>query len=319
VIRALCCVVLACAAAPAWADEAPPWAAGVSDAQQAEANALFTDGNQLFAQLAHAPALEKYKGAIAIWDHPMIRFNMAVTLVRLDRMLEAADELEKALRFGATPFTSELYQQALDYQNLVSRQLGHIEVRCDLAGAQILLDGKPWFVGPGTKKVRVTGGEHVVVAEHKGYLTVSRQLVVAGGSTVSEALSPAPLDTAFVVEYPHPPWMPWTVTGVGAATALSGLGMWLYGRNQLDDFEQTFLSECPTGCETGLGQHPELADMQDRALFKGKVGVTMMIAGGAVAAGGVVWWYLNRPMRRLPKLEVAPARSGGAASLSWSF
>src|ERR1700733_8189364 len=100
----------------------PEWAKGVPAETQAQANKLFAEANQLFAQQAHAPALEKYRAAIALWDHPMIRYNMAVTLIRLDRILEAADNLEKALRFGQTPFsTPELYQQALDYQALVKR------------------------------------------------------------------------------------------------------------------------------------------------------------------------------------------------------
>ena len=81
-----------------------------------QANALFAEGNQLFAQQAHAPALEKYKAAIALWDHPLIRFNMAVTEIRLDRILEAADDLDERCATATTPFTPELYQQALDYQ-----------------------------------------------------------------------------------------------------------------------------------------------------------------------------------------------------------
>jgi hypothetical protein len=305
-------------AVPARADE-PPWAAGVAEADQERANALFSEGNQLFAQLAHAAALAKYRAAIAIWDHPMIRFNMAVTLVRLDRMLEAADELEQALRYDAAPFTPELYQQALDYQNLVTRQLGHIDVRCDLSGAQVLLDGKPWFVGPGTKRVRVTAGEHVLVAAREGYMTVSRQLLVPGGKTASEQLTLVPIETAVVVEYRHPRWLPWTVAGVGAGVALGGLGVWMMGKNRLDDFKQEFLRECPTGCESDLRMHAELADMQDRALLEGKIGVSMMIAGGALTAGGVVWAVMNRPIRRLPKLEVAPTHGGAAARAGWSF
>ena len=86
-------------AAPAAADTTR-WSQGVPEAKQAQANTLFDAGNQLFAQQAHAPALEKYRAAIAIWDHPLIRFNLAVTLIRLDRPLEAAEDLEQALRFA---------------------------------------------------------------------------------------------------------------------------------------------------------------------------------------------------------------------------
>jgi len=316
----LAVLMLALAAAmPARADDEPPWAQGVPAATQAKANELFAEGNALFAQLAHAAALDKYRAASALWDHPMIRFNMAVTLVRLDRMLEAADELDKALRFGATPFTTELYQQALDYQHLIKRQLGNIEVRCDLPGTQILLDGKPWFVAPGSAKVRVAGGEHIVVAERKEYLTVTRRLVVAGGSTASEQLKLVPLESALIVEYPQPKWLPWTVTGVGAAAAFGGLGLWLHAKKRLEDFDRDYTRECPTGCETDQETYKKLVDKQDSALLEGKVGVSMMIAGGAIVVGGVIWGYVNRPTRRLPKVEVAPTAGGAAAAATWSF
>jgi hypothetical protein len=317
VIRAIVILAMLAFALPAHAD--PPWAKGVSEKDQDKANALFAEGNQLFTQLAHAPALEKYKAAIALWDHPMIRFNMAVTLVRLERMLDAADQLEHALRYGDKPFTKELYQQALDYQNLISRQLGHVEVTSKQDGTAIMLDGKPWFVAPGSKAIRVEAGEHVIVAERKGYMTESRRVVVAGGKTVKESISLMPLERAVIIEYKHPRWIPWTVTAVGGAVALGGLGMWLWGDKQLDDFTRQFVRECPTGCEADLGMHRALAEAQDSALLKGKIGVSMMVAGGAVTVSGLVWGLWNRPIRRVPKVEVAPTAGGVAASTTWRF
>jgi len=82
------------------AEPPTPWARDVPAAQQERARALFEDGNQLFAQQAHGPALDRYRAAVALWDHPMIRFNMAVTEIRLDRVLDAAEDLQAALRFG---------------------------------------------------------------------------------------------------------------------------------------------------------------------------------------------------------------------------
>lgn len=304
-------------ATPAHADD--PWDVGVSEADQDKGNALFKEGNELFAQRAHAPALVKYKAAVAVWDHPMIRFNMAVTLIRLDRILEAAVELEKALRYDAAPFTKELYQQALDYQALVQRQLGNIELTVDQKDATVLLDGKPWFVGPGTKTARVESGEHVVVVEKKEYLTLSRQLVVTGGKTAKEAIQLVPLDRAVAVHYRHPRWIPWTITGVGAATALGGLAFWLLGRSHMDEFKDAFINECPSGCEAGLAAHTDLRDQQDRALLESKIGVSLMVAGGAIAITGTVWGLLNRPIKSTPKVEVAPTPGGAAAFARWSF
>ncbi len=305
-------------ASPVHADTTP-WSQGVPEPTQDKANALFEEGNALFAQQAHAPALEKYRAAVAIWDHPLIRFNLAVTLIRLDRSLEAADELERALRYGETPFKKDLYSQALDYQALLKRQVGYVEATCDQAGASLLLDGKPWFSCPGTQKIRVLAGEHALVGELSNYLTSSQRIVVAGGTTVSEKVKLVPLESAVILKYPYRRWIPYTVTVTGLAVGLGGLGVWLLGRSQMTDFETAYARECPMGCPKDLAERPLLRDVRDSAELKGTIGITMMVTGGAVTVAGIVMTVLNRPQRILPKIEVAPTSGGMTASTRWSF
>ncbi len=296
-----------------------PWETGVSQENRDKANQIFAEANALFAQQAHQPALEKYNEAIKLWDHPLIRYNMAVSLIRLNRTLEAADSLDAALRFGQAPFTAEHYMQAIDYQNLVGKLVGNIEAKCSQDGVQILLDGKPWFQCPGSKKQRVLAVEHVIVGEKKEFATKSRHLVVAARATASAELTLESFDSVVKYEYPSPRWLPWTVTGTGVAVALGGLAFWFAGRNQMDKFEADFAMGCPTGCEADLSQHTLLADARDSAQFKGKVAVTMMITGGAITIGGVVWAIINRPKRVLPAMEVQPTNGGIAASFSGHF
>lgn len=300
------------------------WADGVSKDNQAKANALFAEANQLFAQQAHAPALEKYRAAIALWDHPLIEFNLAVTLIRLDRYLEAADALDKALRFAAAPFPSpEQYQQALDYQKLVSGRIGTISASCEQPGATMSLDGKPWFTCPGTQSRRVLVGNHVVAGEAKGFMTVSRAVMIVGGDSSSGAYKFLPMDQLVTLEYPSPRWLPWTVTGTGAAVALGGLAFWVAGNNQMDQFHRDAAMICGTpGCSMNLDANAterQLASQRDGAYLKNHVGIAMMSVGGAIAVGGVVWTIVNRPRRVLPELEVAPTAGGASARASWQF
>jgi len=318
-------------AAPAPAPEPPPpppqpaedtpWSKGVPAEVQAKANALYDEGNQLFAQQAHQPALEKYKAAIALWDHPLIRFNLAVTEIRLDKVLEAADDLDQALRFGDKPFKPELYQQALDYQALIKGRVGYVEASCDTTASHLLLDGKPWFDCPGTKKQRLAAGEHAVVGEKQGYLTTSQKVVVAGGATASAKIALIPLDSAVKLEYPHRRWVPWTMAGIGLAVGLGGVGTYFLGKNQLDQFQADYAVQCAAGCEPGLTDpsHRPLKDEQDGAELKGKIGIGMMAAGGGVMVVGVVLAILNRPHRVLPHVEVAPTAGGANASVGWHF
>jgi hypothetical protein len=298
-----------------------PWAQGVPADVRKKATDLYEEGNELFAQQAHAPALEKYKQAIALWEHPKIRFNMAVTEIRLDRILDAADDLEKALKWGDQPFTKEIYQSALDYQSLVKGRVGFIEAECDEAGAHVFLDGKPWFDAPGKKKRRVRAGEHAISGEKPNYVASTRKVVVSGGATATEKLTFVPLDSAVVVKYKYKRWIPWTMAGIGVAVGLAGVGTWFLGKNQLNQFEADYATQCVNGCEPGLTDpsHRPLASERDSAELKGKVGIAMMGVGGAVTLTGLVLVILNRGTREMPNLEVAPKPGGMAAAIGWRW
>ena len=296
---------------------AQPWAQGVSERDRDAAQALFAEANQLFATEAHAPALEKYTRAIALWDHPLIRFNMAVTLVRLDRFLEAAEAMDRALRFGKEPFpTPEQYRQALDYQKLIAGRVGDVEVTCTQRAVQVSLDGKSWLSCPGTQKTRLLAGQHALVAEASGYMTRTTRVVVDGGRTAKVRIELERFESAVTYEYPTRRWIPWSVAGGGAAVAALGAAIWFSGRNQLDEFETNLASECPLGCD--LDEHGALRDQRDGAEFKGRLGVATMIAGGVAVAAGVTWAFVfNRPRRVLPTVEASPTGAQIGASWQW--
>jgi len=295
------------------------WQKDVSADDQKKAEALFAEGNELFARDSHAPALDKYKAAIALWDHPLIRFNIAVTEIRLDRILEAADDLEAALRFGQAPFTRELYQQATDYQKLIGGRVGYLEASCEQAGGSVLLDGKPWFKCADKQKRRVLAGEHVIVAEADGYMPVTRRIVLAGGKTVSQRLVLLPLERVEKLEYPSPRWLPWTVTGVGAATILGGVAFYFVGGAQMDTFDSNYARMCPMGCTDDPATRDRLLAEHDRALLKGRIGLAMEIGGVAIAGAGIVWIILNRPNRVMPISELVPTTGGASVRVSWRF
>ncbi|HTR54798.1 MAG TPA: tetratricopeptide repeat protein [Kofleriaceae bacterium] len=297
-----------------------PWAAGVPEDSQAKANALFAEGNELFGRDSHAEALAKYQAAIALWDHPMIRFNMAVTLIRLDRLIEAADELEHALRFGEQPFTPELYKQAVDYEKLVGGRVGELAATCELAGAHVQLDGKPWFVCGGSRKQRLLAGEHVLVIEKQGYLTVTRQAVVIGGKVHEEKLSLVPIESAMVLKYRYPRWIPYTIAASGAAIATGGTVSYLLGRHGMNQFEADVARVCANGCKADLSDQPTLKTDLHHAQLEGDIGLGLMIGGGAVAIGGIVMVFINSKAEHiLPSVEATPVPGGATASVSWHY
>ena len=297
-----------------------PWMAAPK-AEQDRATALFEAGNRLFEQKAHVPALAKYREAIAIWDHPLIRFNIVVALIRLDRWLDAADELDKALRYGAAPFDdndqSPLYLQAIDYRALLDRSLGFVEAACSQPGFDVVLDGKPWFRCPATRKLRVQAGEHTLGGELADHVPALRRVVVLGGKTVRERLVLQPIESALVDHYPVRRWIPYAIAATGGLVALAGLGVRLSGDADMTEFEERYSIACPRGCAADLSDQPLLRAARDDADRKIDAGSALLVTGGVVVVGGVVAVILNRPHRVLP--TVAATGDSVSAYLGWHF
>lgn len=88
---------------------------GVSETKKAEAGRLLEHGNALFLDKNYTAALAKYREAVAAWDHPAIRFNIVRCLIQLDRPVEAGENLQTTLRYGAAPLEDAVYTEALAY------------------------------------------------------------------------------------------------------------------------------------------------------------------------------------------------------------
>jgi hypothetical protein len=197
-----------------------------------------------------------------------------------------------------------------------------VEASCTQRDTHVLLDGKPWFNCPGTQHARLAAGEHAIVAARDGYLTLSRQVVLAGGDTKQEKIELMPLEHVVKMEYRTRRWIPWSVAGAGGAIALGGLALWLSGRTQMNNFQQHFAVLCASGCSESLDANPveeQLASESDSGQFRLAAGVSMIAVGGAVLTSGVVWAILNRPHRVTPKVEIAPTTTGATASAAWRF
>lgn len=158
-----------------------PWAQGVTSADQAAALALYDAGNAAFVVAHHAQALEKYREAIRHWDHPAIRFNMAVCLINLDQLVEARTHLERGMVYGEAPLGPEVYTQGVTYRALLDAQLVRLTIDGPESTSDVALDGKHVFRGPGVVDTFALPGEHMVVATKPGFLPASQRITLVRG------------------------------------------------------------------------------------------------------------------------------------------
>jgi tetratricopeptide (TPR) repeat protein len=281
VLRAL--VALALIAGAAYADGEKPWTAGKSKAEQDEAFHLYDEANDLFAKGDYRAALEKYDAAIKVWDHPGIRYNRAVCLINLDRTVEAFEDLKLALQYGEEPLGKDLYNEGINYQKLLAKQVAEIEVVSKDSGAKISLDGKPLALTAGRTSMMVaTNAPHEITASKPGYQTFRKPLEhLPAGQTTRIDIRLEVLEGG--------KWKPWAVIAGGAV--FSGLGIYVYSLAQgdLDDYEKAIAKTCPCNDEMDLetrGMIPH--DLPGSAHTKEILAYSALAIGGATIATGIV-------------------------------
>ncbi len=302
-----------------------PWAAGVSEAEQAIARELYSDGNREFIESRFAQALAQYKEAIRHWDHPAIRYNMAICLINLEQPLEARENLERGLAYGAAPLDTDKYAQGLTYRKLLDAQLARVKITCPEQGAEVMLDGKRLFTAPGAADAFVLPGEHQIVVTRSGFLTVSKTLVAVTGKRTSYDFLALERRTTTRTVRRWTPWKPWAVLVGGVA--LSGLGALSYvvAERNYATYDRGIAANCPgtKGCDAAMyAALSHLRDLQDRAGREQVIAFSLFAVGGAAAAVGLVGLVVNQPRVQLEpsrSLVVTPISGGAVAAMRWAF
>ncbi|HEX5058303.1 MAG TPA: tetratricopeptide repeat protein [Kofleriaceae bacterium] len=322
-VRAVLVLCTLSLAHPASADTRP-WAVGVSDADQARAKELFEQGNKLLDQSAFGDALKLYEEAITIWDHPAIRYNIAVAQMNLQRPIEAYRELERALRFGAAALEADVYQQAVTYQRIIGGQIVHLTIDCVDAETRITLDNNEQRIPcPGSSTVLITPGGHKLVASKAGSLTKTINIAPRPGDAPRELIDLMTLTEATVTRHRWPRWKPWVVIAAGVAVAGVGLGFELQAAATYRSYDTAVDTLCGTMPCSNLP--PVVADAYDDGRRQNRIAVGLFAAGGTTFAAGAVLLWLNRARSErigYDRASIVTAKIGAHASLvaaQWTF
>ncbi len=297
-----------------------PWSVGASAEEQAAALDLYSKGNIEFENARFEKAIELYLEAIAHWDHPAIRYNMAVAYNNLGQLLEAEDNLERALRYGEEPLGHTIYLHGIEYQRNFESRLARVKISCKEPDTQVRLDGRIVFVGPGAIEKLVLPGEHQIVGAKPGFLTVTENLDLAPGSkkTYDVRLVAMKPQTHMVRRWA--PWKPWVVAGAGVGMiGLGGLA-YLAARHDMNSYDHGIAVRCPNGCDgPTLASFGDLNDDLTRSHIERGIEISLFVVGGATIAAGLVGVVLNQPRAVTERMVVTPTRGGGSISLQWSY
>jgi len=304
------------AAADAPAEAPTPWSKGVPQASQTKAQALYATGNDLYGNKEYGKALEKYRAAVALWDHPSIRFNMVVAYLDLGEYVRASQSLERALRFGQGPLSSANFAEAQRFKGMLRALVATVSVRSKPGNAQLELDGKPIKAG---EQRAVAAGAHVAVARKPGYVDTSVKLTAKGGelTVVDVVLVPQMRSTTV---YPYAEYVPYVVVGAGLLVGAAGLPMWFVGDGLVNEHDTWARENCAndSGCskaEQDAGKGP----LKDEGYALRDASYAMFALGGAAVVAGAILFVLNQPEvvkePVVPQVSVTPGLGGGSLSI----
>jgi hypothetical protein len=276
-----------------------PWNRGVPMAQRLRARAIYHQGNSYLSIPLFAQAAEKYQEALALYPHPAIYYNLALAQLNLVQPVDAYRSFSRALEHGPGPISEEHHQRGLQYLERLEKQLGHIEIVCAQPGAEVTMDGRPLFTGPGRHQGVVVPGEHQLLASEDGFIPAAQRVVVSAGERARVTLVlQRPVRT--VTERYMPAWIPWASLGLGAAVL--GVGGYYDGQASASwaSFDDYVEARCPAGC-TDI-EAPEVAPRRAQATRDTRMTQGFYVAGGVVLAGSAVLLYVNR--ERVVRLTV---------------
>lgn len=299
-----------------------PWVHGVPAAEQKAALDLFREANALLKESLFVQAAAKYREALSHWNHPGIHYNLALALLNLDQPVEVFRQLEAALAYGPAPLDADKYEHANRYRALIEKQLARIEVRCEQPNAVVTMDGVRLFIGPGHYEGLVRVGEHTVVAEERGFVTVQKTPTLPAGETTKLELRLFTAEQLTRYKRRWPLAMPVAVLAAGVVVAgVGGILQWRASES-FKDYDRG-IGTCSLGSATG-GCTPNGALAGKRSAGEAMQGTAFAFYGiGAalVAAGGVLV-YMNRAHPYhvdegdAPPVVVVPVVSSGAAGVS---
>jgi hypothetical protein len=312
---------------------------------RSEARAKLVQGGEFLKHGQFEEALAKFQEAYRLVPSPKIQYNFGLAYRGLGRKADALEAFEKFLA-EAPDATKETRQNAALERTQLSGQITTLEVKVDLEGAEVFVDGRsygtsrptPIYLDPGPHQLMVEkAGEGPAYTERINAsagqrITVMARLIRSHGTQPPPPPSdPAPREPlprdpiTRPVEPPHgepggppgepgPRWQPvvaWTAAG-GAAVALGfGVAEVLSTNSKFREFNQD--PDCGEIYQQRGGPHCN--DLFNGATSARQLAIVGFAAAGVLAATSVVFFVLT-PDKPHDSVSMACSPSVGGLGVS---
>jgi hypothetical protein len=310
---------------------------------RAEARNKLVQGGEFLKHGQYEDALARFQEAYRLVPSPKIQYNFGLAYRGLGRKAEALEAFEKFLA-EAPDASKETRQNAGRERGQLVAQVTMLEVKVDLPGAEVFVDGRsygtartaPIYLDPGPHQLMVEkAGEGPAYTERINASAGQRITVMARlikGPSPEPSPSPSPREPAPHEPAPRPAepiaqgdapppsagsgphWQPvaaWAAAG-GAALALGfGVAELLSANNKFNEFNGK--AECGENNPNRGG--PACSSLFNDATAARQLSVVGFAAAGALAAASVVFFAIT-PDRSQDGVSLACTPTLGGPGLS---
>lgn len=270
-----------------------------------DAHALVEQGLELRAQRKDDEALALFRRAHALTPEPRTRIQIGLAEQALGQWAPAEADLEAGLAASADPWITRNRTAIEGALATVQAHLGAVEVRANVDGAALVVDGASAGVLPLARPVRVATGTHRLEVRKDGYLTSARTVDVAARATIRESFVLAAIPTTDVSSVPAPSphvaaagdargnesragavqrTLGWSLFGVGVAAGAAAGVFFVLNDRKIAAYNDD--PACP-GRSSPI-QPPVCADRIDAADRWLTVGIASAVGAGVLVVGGLV-------------------------------
>ena len=257
------------------------------DANLQKFNKVVKKGYRQYKKKNYREALESFRAAQKIIDHPNLDYKIGRTLEHLNRCEQAEERYRSYLARDLKPKSQKKGQKRLDGIDETCTSKGTLSVECRPSDVEVEIRvGDRTETCPATLELPV--GEHRVGATAEGHAAVSRTVTVTEGETVRETLTLEPKATAGGTSTDTggtdtagggagwPTYAGWSAVGLGVAALTGGV---LSDRTAETRHEQM-------GQALEQQNRSQMLELRRQSRAARTRTIVLYAAGGAVLAGG---------------------------------
>jgi tetratricopeptide (TPR) repeat protein len=196
----------------------------------------FAQGQELYRAGDYAGALAAFQTAEQTQPTPAAQYNIGRCYERLGQLPEAVAAFELYLALAPdTPDAQAVAEHTAELRRQIPAE-AHLSVAVEPPGATVSVDGSSPEPAPVDKLL--PAGQHLVLAELRGYSPARRELELAAGGALRLELTLRPLEPVAETRAPQaavrqdiPPPSPhlgerkWTYVALAAAVVATGVGL----------------------------------------------------------------------------------------------